>query len=103
MLQAAQTALSFPLTNVHRTVADEKAPNALLGAWFGAFRVPVLLPAFARIFMAGFTFAQPFLVTAAIELAALPQELPYNNLGYGLIGAFVLVYGGIAVSPDLQS
>lgn len=58
----------------------------------------MMFPVIPRLFQVGFTFAQPFLVTAAIELAYLPQQLPYNNLGYGLIGAFILVYGGLAVS-----
>ncbi|KAG9258286.1 multidrug resistance-like protein [Emericellopsis atlantica] len=90
--------LAVRLRHAWRNVKDQKKPNALFGAWLSAFQGPILLPAFARLFQIGFTFAQPFLVTAAIRLAALPQQDPYNNLGYGLIGAYILVYGGIAIS-----
>ncbi|KAI6782255.1 Leucinostatins biosynthesis cluster protein H [Emericellopsis cladophorae] len=90
--------LGVRLRHAWRNVEDQKKPNALFGAWLSAFQGPILLPAFARLFQIGFTFAQPFLVTAAIRLAALPQQEPYNNLGYGLIGAYILVYGGIAIS-----
>lgn len=56
-----------------------------------------MMPVIPRLFQIGFTYAQPFLVTAAINLAATPQTQPYNNNGYGLIGAYILVYSGIAV------
>lgn len=46
----------------------------------------------------GFTYAQPFLITQAIALASTPEIQRYDNLGYGLIGAYVIVYTGIAVS-----
>lgn len=50
-----------------------------------------------------FLYAQPFLVTAGINLAAYPKVQPYNNYGYGLIGAYFMVYVGIAVSHLLIS
>lgn len=53
---------------------------------------------FPRLCLMGFTFAQPFLVTKAVNLAAAPSTQVYNNIGYGLIGAYLLVYVGIGVS-----
>lgn len=62
-----------------------------------AFRGPLAIPIIPRLFQIGFTYAQPFLITAAINLAATPQTQQFNNNGYGLIGAYILVYTGIAV------
>ena len=50
-----------------------------------------------RLFLIAFTYAQPFLINAAIKFASLPESQPYDNIGYGLIGAYFLVYTGIAV------
>lgn len=45
----------------------------------------------------GLTYAQPFLIQETIGLAQLPKIKVFDNFGYGIIGAFVLVYGGVAV------
>ncbi|KAL2858516.1 hypothetical protein BJY01DRAFT_530 [Aspergillus pseudoustus] len=79
-------------------VPDKQQPNALLRTWFWAYRWKLLSAAIPRLFMTGFTFAQPFLVTSAINLAADPVTEESNNHAYGLIGAYGLVYVGIAVS-----
>lgn len=50
----------------------------------------------SRLCLTGFTFAQPFLASALIEYLE-ERELTSTNHGYGLIGASVLVYVGIAV------
>lgn len=56
----------------------------------------LLLPVLPRLCLTGFTFAQPFLITALIQY--LSDNTASKNNGYGLIGASFLVYGGIAVS-----
>jgi ATP-binding cassette, subfamily C (CFTR/MRP), member 1 len=57
-----------------------------------------MVAAIPKLFQIGFTYTQPFLISAAIRLASLPQGQPYDNIGYGLIGAYAIVYTGIAVS-----
>ncbi|KAE8421986.1 hypothetical protein BDV36DRAFT_291799 [Aspergillus pseudocaelatus] len=50
-----------------------------------------------RLCMIGFNFAQPFLITAAINY--MDESEPHNkNVKYGLIGATFLIYFGIAIS-----
>ncbi|EQB45580.1 ABC transporter [Colletotrichum gloeosporioides Cg-14] len=46
-----------------------------------------------------FTFAQPFLINTTVSFVG--QEKPDNNFGKGLIGAWALVYLGIAVSNSI--
>jgi hypothetical protein len=53
-----------------------------------------------RLLQIGFTYSQPYMIKKAVELAVLPQEQPYNNWAYGLIGAFAIVYTGVAVSSE---
>jgi ABC-type multidrug transport system fused ATPase/permease subunit len=75
----------------------------LKGDKFGLFKVlahtlfvPLLLPIIPRIFLLGFTICQPFFIETLLEYLAEPTPDP--NIGYGLIGASFLIYGGIATS-----
>lgn len=45
-----------------------------------------------------FNFCQPFLINRAVSYAEQSKTPQTMNIGYGLIGAYVLVYIGIAVS-----
>jgi hypothetical protein len=59
----------------------------------------LLLPIPARLAMLGFTLAQPFFTERLLEyLSELHRE---PSVGYGLIGASILIYVGIAVSSSL--
>lgn len=82
-------------------VSDQRRSNILFKTWLLVQMRPILSAALPRLCLIGFTFAQPFLITKAIEIAAAPNIQPYNNYGYGLIGAYVLVYLGIAVCTTL--
>ncbi|KAL2851369.1 P-loop containing nucleoside triphosphate hydrolase protein [Aspergillus pseudodeflectus] len=90
--------LGLGLQDAWDRVPDKQRPNVLLLTWFWAYRWKLLPAAIPRLFMTGFTFAQPFLVTSAIRLAASPINEESNNHAYGLIGAYALVYVGIAIS-----
>ncbi|KAL2817069.1 hypothetical protein BDW59DRAFT_175603 [Aspergillus cavernicola] len=79
-------------------VLDKKRPHALLLTWLWAYRWTLLFAAIPRLFMIGFTFAQPFLISSAISLAASTSTDEYDSYGYGLIGAYAIVYTGIAIS-----
>lgn len=40
---------------------------------------------------------QPIMIKQAVTFAATPQGKPYDNYGYGLVGAFAIVYTCLAV------
>ncbi|KAL2000414.1 hypothetical protein VTN02DRAFT_3098 [Thermoascus thermophilus] len=83
-------------------VAWDKADQLKRGALFSTFlRVhqrPLCLAIIPRLALMGLKFAQPFLIHQAITLASSPVTKTYSNIGYGLIGAYILVYFGIGVS-----
>lgn len=80
------------------TANKKNEKHALLSSWAYVERLSILLPILPRLCLIGFRFTQPLLVTKAIELASQPVNQRNDNVGYGLIGAYLLVYSGIAVS-----
>ncbi|KAK0370729.1 ABC transporter [Colletotrichum limetticola] len=79
-------------------VPDKTVPGALFSTWLRAFAGPLAAAIVPKLFQIAFNYAQPFLIDEAIRLASQAQQQPYNNHGFGLIGAYVIVYTGIAVS-----
>ncbi|KXG48870.1 ABC transporter, transmembrane domain, type 1 [Penicillium griseofulvum] len=61
-----------------------------------AFKGPLAFMVLPRIFLIGFTFSQPFLIASVLNW--LDNSHSASNLGYGLIGATVLIYLGMALS-----
>ncbi|ORY11757.1 hypothetical protein BCR34DRAFT_455438, partial [Clohesyomyces aquaticus] len=59
---------------------------------------PFLAAVAPRACLIAFNFCQPFLINRAISYSQQPREAQTANIGYGLIGAYVLVYVGIAIS-----
>lgn len=65
---------------------------------------PFLQAAIPRLFLIGFTFAQPFLITSAVGLLASNEDdKAADQTGYGLLGATALIYMGIAISKLLSA
>jgi hypothetical protein len=58
---------------------------------------PVLAVVPPRLMLIGFNFCQPFLINRAVTFSQDPATPQTTNIGYGLIGAYVLVFVGIAV------
>ncbi|KAK2611865.1 hypothetical protein N8I77_005186 [Diaporthe amygdali] len=64
-------------------------------------KVPLLLPVPPRLALLGFTFCQPFFIEKLLDHLSQPKV--DSNVGYGFIGASILIYLGIAVSMALYS
>ncbi|KAE8368379.1 hypothetical protein BDV27DRAFT_168126 [Aspergillus caelatus] len=77
---------------------NRNSPHSLLWACCRYYLVPILLGVFPRALQVAFTFAQPFLVEATTTWVASNELTHPKAQGYALIGAFGIVYTGIAVS-----
>ncbi|KAH0371885.1 putative ABC multidrug transporter, partial [Aureobasidium melanogenum] len=60
---------------------------------------PLLIPVIPRLALLAFTFCQPLFIEKMLDYLS-SSELD-ANVGYGLIGASVLIYSGIAISTAL--
>ncbi|KAK0373893.1 ABC transporter [Colletotrichum limetticola] len=78
---------------------DHQYRHSLLRASLQSYLVPFLSPILPRLCLTVFTFTQPFLINTTIAYVA--QIGPDANYGRGLIGAWALVYLGIAVSTSV--
>ncbi|KZL81674.1 abc transporter [Colletotrichum incanum] len=84
--------------NAWEKVPDKTAGGVLYLTWLKVFVRQVMAAFIPKLCQIGFTYTQPFLIELGIGLAALPQGGAANNAGYGLIGAYAIVYTGIAIS-----
>ncbi|KAJ5249016.1 hypothetical protein N7468_000467 [Penicillium chermesinum] len=75
-----------------------KSPNALLFECFKAAKRPLLAALPARACVVAFNVTQPLLLTRSLNFFNEPVNSATTNVGYGLIGAYALVYLGLAVS-----
>ncbi|KAK1624645.1 P-loop containing nucleoside triphosphate hydrolase protein [Colletotrichum phormii] len=73
--------------------------NALLGTIFSALKWPILAPVPAYMILVGLQLAQPFMISIIMAYLASPVDHTEDqrNIGYGLFGAYGLVYISIAV------
>ena len=78
-------------------IARVRSPHALLWTTSRALKWSLLSAVVPRLGLTAFNFCQPFLLQRAIELSQQPITSASTNIGYGLIGAYFLVYTGIAV------
>jgi hypothetical protein len=102
----------FPLDSslnselLYRNFSENMDYSKLKGDKCGLFKVlvrtlkvPLLLPVLPRLALLGFTVSQPFFIESLLDHLSQPQT--DANVGYGFIGASLLIYGGIAISTAL--
>lgn len=63
-----------------------------------AAKWPLLAGIPARACVVAFNFCQPLLLERSLSFFNSPVNASNNNIGYGLIGAYIMVYGGLAIS-----
>ena len=98
--QSPQLALDRLLSADWIDLADKSGKDALLLTYLLHYKWSILAGVIPRLCTTGFRFAQPFLVQRVLSFLDGPDES--NNVGYGLIGAYVVVYIGLAVCRVLN-
>lgn len=78
-------------------VVSHLRSNSLLLVTFRQLKWHILAVVPPRTCLTAFNFCQPFLINRAVSYAEQSNSPQNTNIGYGLIGAYVLVYVGIAV------
>ncbi|KAJ5712805.1 ABC transporter integral membrane type 1 [Penicillium malachiteum] len=73
--------------------------HALVGACFKAYFAPFLSGVLPRLLVSGFTFCQPFLMNSMVSWIEDSDAPMYS--GKAMIGAYALVYMGMAASTAL--
>ena len=88
------------IADVHS--ATKNSTYALLWTVCKALKGPIVAIVFPRLCFIVFTFCQPFLVSATLNWSEQDTSDDVDQ-GYGLIGAWFLVYVGMAVSKQIYS
>ncbi|KAH7165351.1 ABC transporter [Dactylonectria macrodidyma] len=78
---------------------DQKQRHSLLRACFRAFFFSFTSGIIPRLCLTTFTFAQPFMIETTVKYVG--ESSPDSTYGKGLIGAWTLVYLGLAVSTAI--
>jgi len=79
-------------------IADNKhKPNALLISLTIDLKWPILSAVIPRALLIALTLSQPFMIHRAVDFVAEPVTQASKNAGYGLIGAYAIVFTGMAV------
>jgi ATP-binding cassette, subfamily C (CFTR/MRP), member 1 len=77
---------------------DKNRAHALLWATLNANRGRLAAGIFPRLCMIGFRYAQPFLLSRTVDFVS--SNAP-DNIGWGLTGAFLVVFLGMAISSAI--
>lgn len=95
----------MPATHVRyiteRPTVKPNSSNRLLRSCLSALRWPLAGVVFPRLLQLAFTICQPLVLNRFLAFLERPEE--DTNRGYGLIGAYGLVYLGIALSGAFYS
>jgi ATP-binding cassette subfamily C (CFTR/MRP) protein 1 len=75
---------------------NKTRPRALFWSTLWATKGAFAHCIFPRICLIGFRYAQPFLLSRTVNFASNPEEP--DSIGWGLTGAFGLVFVGLAIA-----
>ncbi|KAJ5949963.1 ATP-binding cassette transporter [Penicillium verhagenii] len=78
-----------------------KGRHRLMKSVFSAYRWTLVFGVVPRLCLAVFTFCQPFLINTTVNYMNEDATVDTKQRGQGIIGAYVLVYLGIAVSNSV--
>lgn len=94
MFALAFTRNTIQLTNL-RVTASYKGKHKLVVVILQTLKWPLIMPILPRLVVMAFIYCQPLLITRLLDYLQSDED---TNIGHGLIGAYAVVYFGIAVS-----
>jgi ATP-binding cassette subfamily C (CFTR/MRP) protein 1 len=80
------------------TKAIKSGNPKLLPVLFKALKWHAVMPILPRLTQVAFTLCQPLLLRRLLNYLANRKDQESSSIGYGLIGAYAIVYIGMAVS-----
>lgn len=83
------------------STANKARPNVLFWSTLKATRRPLVLCVFPRLCVIGFRYSQPFLLSRTIGFVKSTSDT--KSIGWGLTGAFGIVFVGTAIANALYS
>lgn len=89
---------SKTLHNSLETMWNNGNKNSLLLVTFRTFKWQLLSAVLPRACLAALNICQPLLLHRSLSFSVEPETNATTNIGYGLIGAYILVYLGMAVT-----
>ena len=91
---------SYLYDRLHTAWANlpHKGQRSLLLLFFGRLKWHLLSAFPPRLGLIAFNFCQPFLIQRAINFSSRSKLEDPDNVGYGLIAAYFIVYTGIAIT-----
>ncbi|KAL4782982.1 P-loop containing nucleoside triphosphate hydrolase protein [Aspergillus varians] len=81
---------------------SQKGPSTLLVLTFKTFKWHICAAIPPRALLVALNFCQPLLLQRSLSFSTEPVNNATNNVGYGLIGAYILVYLGLGVTMGQQ-
>ncbi|KAL6239814.1 hypothetical protein BDW75DRAFT_197446 [Aspergillus navahoensis] len=100
--QLSSKRLHLALEEAWDKVSREEEPNALLVCTLKTFKWQICAAIPYRAFLVALNFCQPLLLHRSLSFTVEPVNSTTNNVGYGLIGAYILVYTGLGVTMGQQ-
>ncbi|KAL4914137.1 P-loop containing nucleoside triphosphate hydrolase protein [Aspergillus aurantiobrunneus] len=81
---------------------SQKGPNTLLLLTLKTFKWHICAVIPWRALLVALNFCQPLLLHRSLSFSMEPVNSATNNIGYGLVGAYILVYTGLGVTMGQQ-
>lgn len=83
--------------------SDKTKPNALFWVFFCHYRIAILKGVLPRLVYAALSLSQPYLVQCVLDFAGDDSTKNARETAYTLIGAYAIVYVGLAVSTPEET